>query len=445
MKKQGISLIVLIITCVVIIILGTAIIVNIARTNIIENANEAVVKQDFKTFQDELNLYIADEFAKKQGSFNVETLNETVTSKIAGIIPSIAGTKYAEYVTIENGKIAISDTMPEPEKTWAMEALGLITTSNNVPTEPEFEDTPIALVNTIVENENATMTGANFAYNNPVIPVGFKAIETDDATWLDTNKDGCPDGWNDGLVIQDNDLNEFVWVPVDGVNITYTKKFEEYPKYYDITYVDDDVNALPMKDSSIKITENEQITNYGGFYIGRYEAGVASETNPGVPVVKRGVAVWTGITYNDANPKSKTLYENSTSVRSGIVTGTQWDVVCSWIESEKDSDGNTIHDVTASTAWGNNKNTNGVAQFDKDGTTKISGTKQVAGYSEYWKAKNIYDFSGNTWEWTGELQGLRGINRGSACAYSSSAAYRNYTARYDSTAYLSFRIVLYVL
>ena len=55
MKNKGISLIVLIITIVVIIILGTAIIVNVAKSDLIGNANEAVVKQDFKTMQEELS------------------------------------------------------------------------------------------------------------------------------------------------------------------------------------------------------------------------------------------------------------------------------------------------------------------------------------------------------------------------------------------------------
>ena len=56
-KNKGISLIVLIITIVVIIILATAIIVNVSQTNLIGNASEAVVKQDFKSMQEELNLY----------------------------------------------------------------------------------------------------------------------------------------------------------------------------------------------------------------------------------------------------------------------------------------------------------------------------------------------------------------------------------------------------
>ena len=84
MKKKGISLIVLIITIVVIIVLATAIIVTLARTNVIENANEATVKQDFRTLQDELNMYIADRFTEAQGDFELEDLNADADS-----IPSV--------------------------------------------------------------------------------------------------------------------------------------------------------------------------------------------------------------------------------------------------------------------------------------------------------------------------------------------------------------------
>ena len=139
MKRKGISLIVLIITCVTIIILATAIIVNIAQTNMIENAKEAVVKQDFKTMQDELNMYKADKYVETRGNFKAENLDITNKEQIAEIMPSIVGTKYEAYVLIEDGCIAISDEMPEQERKWAMEAVGLIKTSTNRPTEPEVD------------------------------------------------------------------------------------------------------------------------------------------------------------------------------------------------------------------------------------------------------------------------------------------------------------------
>ena len=70
--------------------------------------------------------------------------------------------------------------------------------------------------------QNITITGNEFAYYNPVIPVGFKTVPTKDASWNSTNGTQV-DGWNDGLVIEDKDGNQFVWVPVDGTKVEYKK------------------------------------------------------------------------------------------------------------------------------------------------------------------------------------------------------------------------------
>jgi len=153
MKNKGISLIVLIITIVVIIMLATVIIVNLAQTNIIGNANEAVVKQDFKTMQDELNLYAADKFVNNQGKFELEKLNAdengvTYTGEgtveensVFEILTSLKNNnKYK--VSIINGKISIDESMDEQIKEWANQALESIHTkkSYTVTLEPNGAD-----------------------------------------------------------------------------------------------------------------------------------------------------------------------------------------------------------------------------------------------------------------------------------------------------------------
>ena len=105
------------------------------------------------------------------------------------------------------------------------------------------------------------MNGLNSKYNNPVIPVGFKAINTSDATWLDANNDNLPDGWNDGLVISDEDGNEFVWVPVDGTNVKYEKWCTK-----GIAYNNSNLSNVPSNELPSDVSENTQITKYGGFY-----------------------------------------------------------------------------------------------------------------------------------------------------------------------------------
>ena len=59
--KKGISLIVLIITIIVVIILAAAVIITISKNNPVESAKEATFKEDVRSFQDELNMYISNE------------------------------------------------------------------------------------------------------------------------------------------------------------------------------------------------------------------------------------------------------------------------------------------------------------------------------------------------------------------------------------------------
>ena len=525
MKNKGISLIVLIITIVVIIILATAIIVNLAQTNMIENAKEATVKQDFKTLQDELNLYIADKYADTLGKFKAEDLDVTDKAEIAEIIPSIKGTKYEDYVVIEDGKIAVSEEIPEKERTWALEVLGEIKVTTNRPVEPDevldatapsvpvtlefvITDTTITAVASgsidetdaeveyeysidnknwqesgvfenlealttytiyaraiddagnvsevkqstattkyaLITDSNKTLNGATATYSNPIIPVGFRALETADATWSDTDNDGNPDGWNNGLVIEDEKGNEFVWVPVDGTNVTYTKKFDEYPNNYQLTGVIDDLEAIPVEN------ETTQITKHGGFYVGRYECGVpANQTvinstsnksnTTGTPVIQKGIRLWSWIAYDNAN-KNSLNFNNSTYVKSGLVTGTAWDTLCTWIDSEKDENGNSIHNVMDSSSWGNHAIQSG------EYTTGVGF--EATGYNEKWKAKNIYDMAGNAYEWTAEkssTQDTYRIARGGS-SYSSLGSKTPVSYRYPYSGYLyyiSFRIMLYVI
>ena len=120
-----------------------------------------------------------------------------------------------------------------------------------------------------------------------------------------------------------------------------------------------------------------------------------------------------------------------------------WDTACKWIN-------NADFDVDDSRTWGNYSDTTGDAQYDTDGTTKISGSKQVAGFSEYWKAKNIYDFAGNVWEWTNEAYSTRRVFRGGSyfsCGDSSKlpASYRVDDVASDADDVLGFRLMLYIM
>ncbi len=119
----------------------------------------------------------------------------------------------------------------------------------------------------------------------------------------------------------------------------------------------------------------KSLEKYKGFYIGRYELTANGEK--------------TGATQTKVD--WYTLYKNCTTLASGskvktrMIWGLQWDATCNWLASSGFS-------ITDSSTWGNYQ----------DNTATGHGTKQNTGYSENWKANNIYDFAGNCFDLTQE-------------------------------------------
>ena len=130
------------------------------------------------------------------------------------------------------------------------------------------------------------------------------------------------------------------------------------------------------------------LEKYKGFYIGRYELTANGE--------KTG-ATQTGITWYEHYKNCKTLAVGS-KVKTRMIWGLQWDATCKWLASSG-------FNITDSTSWGNYKNN----------TADGHGSPQNTGYSESWKANNIYDFAGNYCDFTQEanyanLRAIRGGN-----------------------------------
>ena len=119
----------------------------------------------------------------------------------------------------------------------------------------------------------------------------------------------------------------------------------------------------------------ESIEKYKGFYIGRYELTANGE--------KTG-ATQTGITWYEHYKNCTTLASGS-KVKTRMIWGLQWDATCNWLNSSGFS-------ITNSSTWGNYSNNDATGH----------GSKQDTGFSESWKANNIYDFAGNCDEWTQE-------------------------------------------
>lgn len=309
------------------------------------------------------------------------------------------------------------------------------------------------------------------------IPNGFKVS--------DVASDGNSDGEqtvSTGLVIQDKDKNEFVWVPVnytatgtlddDGLDSGFKDTFkrstnissntEPYGSGYD-----------GEKEDYIKMMKSVQENK--GFYIGRYEAGTteprtSSTTGKSKVVVKRDAYPYIYVKWGDKTNTvgeegavylSKNMYSaNEIGATSTLCYGVQWDAIMKFVED-------STHSITNSTTWGNYKNNawtieRTTAQYTdttnvKTGNwTAITSDKSktssasyllTTGASDTFKVKNIFDLAGNVSEWTMEASsGNYRVNRGGNYDNHGSSIPASTCSRSDprNRNTLGFRLALYL-
>ena len=335
-----------------------------------------------------------------------------------------------------------------------------------------------------------------------------------------TKKEGTIDT---GLVIQDANENEYVWVVVPrttavyattGLGKTtftdadytsiendlkeYTKTYRGSTSYSDTWYADDK-NEGWLSETEYKTLKNSMLKSVyenGGFYVGRYEAGIettgtnrTSNTDknsdgkyimPSIaPVTKADAYPYTYVTRTQAQNLASNV--NSETKTSSLMFGVQWDLVLAFMHNKGNIADSTL--TTNSTTIGNyinstfDLNRGKYAQYGQLGnewknfdsalgsivvsnetTGKMKKTEQssdsnsiliTTGGTEQSKVMNIYDIAGNVWEWTLEKTSIT-INpcayRGGSYSYAGSngpAAYRNYTSTDGSYDSVGFRVSLF--
>ncbi len=234
----------------------------------------------------------------------------------------------------------------------------------------------------------------------------------------------------------------------------------------------------------------KSVYTYGGFWIGRYEAGIEGSINDlnkartrssdriTIGTSPKAISQKDAIPYNyvccsEAQALAKEMTPNS-NYTSSLMFGIQWDLVCKYLEIKG---GLSVADINSnSTSWGNYENakienvksgkyaildTNTgnlgiwnkiVETYTKPNTSPDNYTLLSTGVTDYTKKMNIYDFAGNEREWT--LENTFGIeypcvSRGGLYYYTGSdypASSRNSNSNSTTTGSLDdigFRCALY--
>ncbi len=306
-------------------------------------------------------------------------------------------------------------------------------------------------------------TSAEDSLGNPItIPEGFKVVPDGqdgvEYTYIGDKKPTV----QDGIVIEDNEGNQFVWIPVGNIknkdNTTTNIQLARYT--FDIT-INSDTHEISGGTGAIKQTiidgssltdvwvelngggyeyleETSNSTTYenakakniegfktkaksnGGYYLARYEASKGE----GEKVKSKSAAIWNNITQPEAATKAREMY-NSNSFESDLVNSYAWDTAIVFIQTYSgDNDYSKEVGPTFSTIL---KNT---------GTTTD-------------KRCNIYDMASNTAEWTTETSNLAGhpcVGRGGSYGGSGGCtAGRGRNATSINNGYVSFRSLLYLI
>ena len=144
------------------------------------------------------------------------------------------------------------------------------------------------------------------------------------------------------------------------------------------------------------------VDTYKGFYIGRYELAKKSENGSNVAKVQPGTTYTTETWFSLYN-KCLNLNKSGTATETSMIYGSLWDATMQWLSSNYDV-GYTENPYSG---YGN-YNTEAVIVSNSDNSTAIVvkgsslSEKLETGQTSYTISNNIYDLSGNCFDWTQE-------------------------------------------
>ncbi|MFR8117041.1 MAG: hypothetical protein ACLVAK_08575 [Clostridia bacterium] len=350
---------------------------------------------------------------------------------------------------------------------------GIIAKAKDAKTKSaEASENDLKGMNSLVSEMEGTLAGNGGAGGSGAGTKVPEAATAETAPYFPDNTFTKKEGTIDtGLVIQDASGNEYVWVVVPRTTAVYAttglgkttftdadytsieNDLKDYTSThvtksgYSDTYAADTDNVGWFADetayNNLKNSMLKSVYENGGFYVGRYEAGIGTNRTSNTdknsdgkyiiegmptPVTKADAYPYTHVTRTQA--QNLAINVNSGTKTSSLMFGVQWDLVLAFMHnkgnisdstltSNSETIGNyynstfqlsqtgkyeTLSYGTLSSTW--NIATAATANFVDSSRNKIAqssygdGVLVTTGTSEKNKVMNIYDIAGNVNEWT---------------------------------------------
>ena len=457
-NKNGITLIALIVTIIVLLILsGVTLNMVLGENGLVNQAKESKNEYEemVKNAQGDIDK-LHNELIAEKGDIQGET--KVQVTSITLIKTSIKLEK-GQVLDLSTELTVEPDNATNKNVIWSSSNSAIAKVDNGIVTAVSGGSATIIVKSTDGSNVSATCLITVIAKELPSTGETKPYLPGDDFHQVPGTD------LSNGLVIEDGIGNQYVWIevprtttvyPTAGLNITnfteeeYTKienDLHTYTDYYrrnksgtltsytDTYYADSTTGwfTSATEYNTLKQKMLKSVYQNGGFWIGRYEAGIeTNRTSSGeatvTPLSKPDQYPYTYVTRTQAHVLAQQV--NSGNYTSSLMFGVQWDLVLKFLETK----GVSQSDLRSnSTSWGNYENSTfplDRGKYAKNGALSTwynynqdlancvqSGVKQSAsdyensillttGASDETKKMNIYDLAGNVWEWTLEYTSI---------------------------------------
>ena len=244
-------------------------------------------------------------------------------------------------------------------------------------------------------------TKVEFSDGNVIIPEGFKIAD------VPTSK------VQGGVVIEDKDGNQFVWVPVAtiadykrtaySINIA-TDEMDTATNSIKINYSNSNSNYFT---EALPEDEKTSVEKYKGFYIGRYEAGDKENTEAKTLRSSNDVTKTVTIKANQApynyvtRTQAVSLAEGFATkqgykVKTKLVSSYAWDTTIAFLQNVNSDYGNSSEEGNYADTTFSYTDITGASKTKEKNSNVLVPTGQTT------PVCNIYDMGGNVYEWTTE-------------------------------------------